>query len=75
MNIHLNLKQCLFVILIVLFTTNILAQTDFWVPVNNGMTSFNPNDLAVNSNDVLFLATRGDGIFVSTNAGGLWVQK
>lgn len=75
MNIHLNLRQCLFVILIVLFTTNILAQTDFWVPVNNGMTSFNPNDLAVNSNDVLFLATRGDGIFVSTNAGGLWVQK
>lgn len=75
MNIHLNLKQCLFAVLIVLFSTNILAQTDFWVPVNNGMTSFNPNDLAVNSNDVLFLATRGDGIFVSTNAGGLWVQK
>ena len=75
MDIHIYLKQCLFAVLLFLFSTNILAQTDFWIPVNNGMTSFNPSSLAVNSNDVLFLATRSDGIFISTDGGGLWVQK
>lgn len=63
---------------LLLFTTFIHAQTDYWVAKNNGITNLatlNLRDIAINSADDLFAATRGQGVFVSTDGGENWNQK
>ena len=71
-------NRCLQITFLLLFTTFIHAQTDFWTPKNNGITNlakYNLRDIVVNSDDVLFAATRGQGVFISTDGGENWNQK
>lgn len=72
---HFN--HLLKVAIIISFSLTISAQTDFWEPKNNGITSPNINikELAVNSTDDLFAAVMLHGVFVTTDGGETWNQK
>ena len=53
--------------------TSVIAQTEFWEPINTGLTSTDVRALAINSSDDIFAATNG-GVFRSSDNGDTWTQ-
>ncbi len=61
--------------LIISLSLRLAAQTDYWIPKNNGLSVLLMRDMAINSVGDLFAIVGFHGAFVSTDGGESWHKK